>query len=128
MKTGRIILLLGLLLTGIIIYLNKCRNGQTEAAASVKGNPPPLMVNGVVISSQSFEEKIYSSGTLLANEEVEIRNEIPGRITRLVFKEGSKVIKGDLLLTLYDEDLVAQIKKLQLQKEVAEKIEQRQED
>jgi membrane fusion protein (multidrug efflux system) len=127
MKIGRIVLLLGLLLAGIIIYLNKCRNVQSEAVSG-KGNTPPLMVNGIIVLPQSFEEKIYASGTLLANEEVEIRNEIAGRITALVFKEGSKVRKGDLLLTLYDDDLLAQLKKLELQKEVAEKIEQRQKE
>ena len=75
-----------------------------------------------------FEEKIYSSGTILANDEVEIRNEIAGKITAIVFKEGTRVKKGDLLLTLFDDDLRAQVKKLELQKELNLKAVERQSD
>jgi membrane fusion protein (multidrug efflux system) len=74
------------------------------------------------------EDKIYASGTLIANEEVEIRNEIPGKVTAILFKEGTKVKKGDLLLTLYDDDLLAQLKKLELQQDILSKTEERQKD
>ena len=64
----------------------------------------------------------------MANEEVELRNEIPGRITDILFQEGSNIRKGDLLLTIYDSDLKAQLKKLKLQRDVAQKTEERQKD
>ena len=128
MKTSRVLLFLGLVLTGIIIYVNKCRNNQTESVMQNQKSLQPMMVNGIVVISQSIEDNIYASGTLVANEEVEIRNEISGRITAILFKEGTKVRKGDLLLTIYDSDLMAQLKKLQLQKDVAQKTEERQKD
>lgn len=113
---------------GIIIYVNKCSNEQSPAANQGRNNTQPLLVNGRVISPKPLEEKIFASGTILANDEVEIRNEIPGRVTSILFKEGKKVSKGELLITLYDDDLKAQHKKLLLQRELAQKTEERQRD
>lgn len=127
MKPGRILLILGILIVGTIIYFNKCNKEQAAGPGSSQKNQP-LQVNGVVISIQPIEEKIFSSGTLIANDEVEIRNEIPGRITSLLFREGTKVRKGELLITLFDEDLNAQLRKLESQKAIAQKTVERQQD
>jgi membrane fusion protein (multidrug efflux system) len=128
MKAGKILLLLGILLIGIIIYVNKCGGEKSEASLQKGNAPSTITVSGFVAASQPIEEKIYSSGTLIANEEVEIRNEIAGKITSILFKEGSQVKKGDLLVTIYDKDLRAQLKKLLSQKDIAEKSEERQKD
>ncbi len=128
MKTGRFILLLALLFIAVVVYINKCSSPSPTAMNPALAGKQPLKVNAIVVNSSSMENLIYASGTLLANEEVDIKNEIPGKITAIIFKEGSRVKKGDLLLTLYDDDLLAQLKKLQLQKEIAEKTEERQKD
>jgi len=128
MKPGRILLFLGVILFGVIIYMNKCRNNESPAVNQNKGGSQPMLVTGIIISTQNIQDNIYASGTILANEEVEIRNEVPGRVTSIRFKEGKKVSKGELLITLYDEDLKAQLRKLQLQKELAQKTEERQRD
>lgn len=128
MKTGRYILLFALLFMAIVVYINKCSTTSSTVMNPGIAGKQPLKVNAIVVNSSSMENLIYASGTLLANEEVEIKNEIAGKITAIIFKEGSRVKKGDLLLTLYDDDLLAQLKKLQLQKEIAEKSEERQKD
>ena len=127
MKIGRILLILCIIILGIIIYLNKFRGDHTEASPQNKSSQP-MMVSGIIVTTQDIEDKIFASGTLLAREEVEIRNEVAGRITSILFKEGTKIKKGELLLTLYDDDLIAQQKKLQLQKDVFQKTEERQKD
>jgi membrane fusion protein (multidrug efflux system) len=127
LKTGRIILIAAILLIGAVIYFNKFGNDKQKGPQQPQG-PQALNVNGVVVSYQRLEDNIFSSGTLLANDEVEIRNEIAGRITSLLFKEGTRVKKGELLLTIYDEDLTAQLRKLESQKAIAQKTVNRQED
>jgi membrane fusion protein (multidrug efflux system) len=127
MKTGKVLLLTAIVLLGIVVYLNKCKSPQQGLPQSIKSQQP-LLVTGIIASAGIFEEKIYSSGTILANDEVEIRNEIAGKITAIVFKEGTRVKKGDLLLTLFDDDLRAQVKKLELQKELNQKAVERQSD
>jgi len=79
-----------------------------------------LTVNGVVIEPRELEERIMVTGTILANEEVDIRSEISGRVTSINFREDSYVNKGGLLVRINDSELQAQLKKLELEKKLAE--------
>lgn len=128
MKTGRLLLILSLLLIGITIYFKKCNSSDKAGTPEASKGKQPLSVSAVIVTPEPLEYKLYASGTVMANEEVQLRNEVQGRITAINFQEGTKVRKGDLLVKLFDDDLKAQLKKLQLQKELAEKSESRQKD
>lgn len=128
MKTGTVIWITAIILLGIVVYFNKCKSPHEGSNPQTGKSQPPIIVTAIVVHAGMFEEKIYSSGTILANEEVEIRNEVAGKITAIVFKEGSRVKKGDLLVTLYDDDLRAQNKKLELQQDLNQKDVERQSD
>ncbi|MBL0330560.1 MAG: biotin/lipoyl-binding protein [Bacteroidetes bacterium] len=54
-----------------------------------------------------LSNEVYASGTIMANEEVELRPELSGKITQLNFTEGTKVTKGQLLVKINDADLQA---------------------
>ena len=130
MKPGRILLLLAVAMLFVVIYLNKCssnKSGNNSKATGSKSSSP-LAVSGVIVNTQTLSDQIYASGTLLSNNEVELRNEIPGKLMKLGFEEGSRVTKGDLLVKIDDSDLQAQLRKLLLDKELAEKDESRQRD
>lgn len=79
-----------------------------------------------VVQAKRLDEVIKSTGTILANEEVDIRSEISGRIVKLSLKEGDYVKKGTTLLKTFDDDLQAQLKKLEYSKKLAEENEYRQ--
>ena len=128
MKVGRLVVVLSLVLIGITIYFKKCNNVNSTAKADTNKGKPAVSVSAVVASPQELEYQIFASGSAMSNEEVQLRNEIPGKIVSINFKEGTKVNKGELLVKLYDDDLKAQLKKLLLQKELAEKMESRQKD
>ncbi len=128
MKKGRFLLLLVLFLIGITIYFKKCKSSEKNKKPEANKGTSVLGVSAVIVSPEPLDYKLYSSGTVLANEEVQLRNEVPGRIISINFKEGTKVNKGDLLVKLFDDDLKAQLKKLMLQKELAEKTTERQND
>jgi len=119
-------LIVVLLIISVVIYLNKCRNNAQ--APPPGGGAQPVMVSGLIVSPSVINDKIFSTGTILANQEVVLRNEIAGRVIQIYFKEGSRVNKGELLVKMFDNDLLAQLKKLTLQKELAEKNESRQKD
>lgn len=113
------------LIAGIIIY-NKVLHPKEEAPTSPAGGPPQVLpVAGFLVQTKSLENGVTASGTLLANENVELHAEVSGKITMLNLNEGSTVSKGTLLVKLYDADLQAQFKKLILQRETAEKTELR---
>jgi len=90
------------------------------------GNEQVLSVEGTVVKTSSVNQVVEVSGTILANENTEIRPEISGRIVRLNLREGAIVPRGTLLVKIYDGDLQAELKKLQVQLQIAEKTEERQ--
>ncbi len=77
------------------------------------------LVSVYVIKPQKLENSIYASGTIIANEEVELKPEMAGKIIALPLKEGVAVTKGELLVKINDADLQAQLKKIQSQYELA---------
>jgi membrane fusion protein, multidrug efflux system len=109
--------LLGLL---CCLFLLPGCTGNKKGSGDQKGGPGRVPVTGIIVAPRPMENNILSTGTLIANEEVTLRCEIPGRITRINFEEGSLVREGDLLVKINDEDLQAQLKKLQLDKKLAQ--------
>lgn len=106
-----------------------CKSEKKEMKSGGPGNsggPQTLEVEGMIVKTSSINEVIEVSGTILANEATEIRPEISGRIIQLNIREGSIVSQGSLLVKIYDADLQAQLKKLQVQLQIAEKAEERQ--
>jgi membrane fusion protein (multidrug efflux system) len=78
-----------------------------------------MMVSGIVVTSQPLDDIVISSGTVLASESVDLAAEPTGIVQTIAFKEGAHVMKNDVLLRLYDEDLQAQLKKTELQIQLA---------
>jgi membrane fusion protein, multidrug efflux system len=102
---------------------NKKSSAQLQQANSVK--PPPMQVETFIVHTQSLSEIIEVPGSLMANETTEIHPEISGRLVQLNIAEGKFVSKGALLAKIYDGDLQAQLKKLQVQLDLANTNEQR---
>ena len=113
------------LVAGIVVYNKVLHPKENTAPASKSGAPKDISVSGFVVQPKNLDNGIVASGTLLANEEVELHPEASGKITQLNLNEGNSVSKGTLLVKLFDADLQAQLKKLQLQKGSAEKTEMR---
>lgn len=78
-----------------------------------------LSVESIVLKPQRLRNQIFATGTLLANEEVELRPEISGRITGVYFDEGRRITKGELMLKINDRELLAEQKRKELQEKQA---------
>jgi len=103
----------------LILVTAGCK--EKSAPATSAGNAPrPVEVRGIVVQPRLLEQKITSTGSLLANEEVEVRPETSGRITAISFEEGTFVGKGSLLVKIDDSELQAQLKKLLLEEKLAQ--------
>lgn len=68
-----------------------------------------LPVRAVVLESGPMQDIIVSAGSVLPDEQVELSAEASGRIVSIHFTEGTKVKKGDLLVTINNADLQAQL-------------------
>lgn len=121
---------LNIFLLLVVVLFGSCKgedkketDKQPNSAAAA---PKPLTVDGVIAKTELTSGTIQTSGTILANEEVEIKSEVAGKITGIYFKEGQNVNKGQLLVKLNDDDLQAQIKKTEVEIKLAEEKEKRQ--
>lgn len=85
-----------------------------------------LLVNGIIASYTSLSKSVFATGTLLGDEEIELKSEISGKITKLNIKEGSPVRRGDLLVKLNDNDLQAQLRKAEERLKLLQVTESRQ--
>ncbi|KAB7731277.1 efflux RND transporter periplasmic adaptor subunit [Rudanella paleaurantiibacter] len=100
--------------------------GAGGGPAGGKAGGGPTSVGIMVVNTESLDEKILTTGTVVANEEVEIRSEVSGRVTSIGFREGDYVRRGTVLLRINDADLQAQLQKLNANRKLAEANEQRQ--
>jgi membrane fusion protein (multidrug efflux system) len=115
----------GALFIVIILMIASCSKKKQEAANRNARPQGPVAVDGFVVSESSISERIEVPGTLLPFEETFIRAEIGGRIVQLNIQEGNIVSKGTLLVKLFDKDLQAQLRKLEVQLKIKEKSEER---
>ncbi|WP_052273023.1 efflux RND transporter periplasmic adaptor subunit [Flavihumibacter solisilvae] len=100
--------------------------GPPAPGAGPRGGNQPTRVEAFLVKEASVSEKLEVPGSLIPFESTELRPEVSGRITQLNIREGQSVPQGALLVKLYDGDLQAQLKKLQVQLEMNEKTAQRQ--
>ncbi|HXV14877.1 MAG TPA: efflux RND transporter periplasmic adaptor subunit [Candidatus Krumholzibacteria bacterium] len=83
-------------------------------------------VRAVVLGTQSMTDRISTVGTILANEDVDVRSEISGRVEAISFAEGSRVAKGQLLVKIADAELRAQTARAESRLAIAESDAERQ--
>lgn len=89
-----------------------------------KGGSMPVDV--YLAKKQDNTQEIYASGTLVANEAVDLKPEMSGRIVKLNISEGNLVQKGQLIAKIYDADILARLKKNKYEEELAAQVEARQ--
>lgn len=104
----------------LLAAISGCESGSSQSGNRPGGKgAPPLPVEAVVVTPTQLENKIYATGTLLANEEVELRPEISGRVTGVYFEEGIRLNKGELMLKINDRELKAQLARIELEEKLA---------
>lgn len=115
MKLKYIIYALILIGLGYLVYYRITENKKISAAGTSMGGKGKagsgsgLQVEGVVVQASDFSNDLDVTGTLEANESVELRSEVSGLITSINFKEGANVSKGALLVKINDRDIQAQL-------------------
>jgi membrane fusion protein (multidrug efflux system) len=131
MKPKYIIYPLLILLIGYLFYNKfygaKAKEAAMQAGPGKKGKKGggAVPVNVMIVKDTAFSNAIDVTGSVDANEQVELRSETAGNITGIYFNEGGHVEKGQLLVKVYDKDLQASLKQIQVQILLAEQTEYR---
>jgi membrane fusion protein (multidrug efflux system) len=106
----------------LLILLTGCYGKSKDdapAAPPAASAPPATPVDGLVIRPVSLAEELEVTGSLVANQQVDIASELTRKIVRVNVKEGALVRTGDLLFQLDDQDLQAQLERLSQQEKLA---------
>jgi RND family efflux transporter MFP subunit len=102
------------LLLGLALPLAGCGKGDANAQA---GGPPPVSVAAVVQRQvQEFDE---FTARLEAPDTVEVRSRVAGQLTKVHFREGQLVKKGDPLFTVDPRPFAAEVARLEAQRAAA---------
>jgi len=83
-------------------------------------------VDAFIVSPSFLSLEITVTGELAAFNDVELKNEVAGRITMINLPEGKFVKEGTLLVKLYDADLQASLIKMESQLDIQQRILERQ--
>ncbi|MGB3946790.1 MAG: efflux RND transporter periplasmic adaptor subunit [Bacteroidia bacterium] len=114
-----IVLLVGSLLA-LKYFLFPSKNTSAGGAPIQQSKGVASAITAYVVKTEKLQNSVYASGTVLANEEVDLKPELAGKIVQLNIDEGASVSKGQLLVKINDAEFQAQLKKLQLENALAE--------
>ena len=126
-KKGKIIVIASVLLIIAALTIFKINDIQSKEAGQGGFGRGALGVEVKVLNGENLDKKIYSSGSILSDEEVELRAEASGKVISINFNEGKPVNKGDLLVKINDDELQAQLKIAEADLELAKQKEFRSE-
>ena len=119
LRRGRLLSAGLLLLFGAAAVLAWIRIPAKEAKA-----PPaprrvePIAVTGQRLRSTPFTEYITASGTLRADEAVDLQAEVSGRVVDIHLPEGKTVREGDVLVKIDDSVLRASLRRAEARREL----------
>ncbi len=133
-KTFKIVLAIAIPALIAAIFLIPALSGsQNESSASgperAQSERPErdnrLNVRAYIPETEVFTNQIFSTGTVLAYDEVMLQPEMSGRVISLRIDEGQRVQQGDLLVKLNDSDLRAEMRRAEYRENLARIREQR---
>ncbi|MEI8085235.1 MAG: efflux RND transporter periplasmic adaptor subunit [Paludibacter sp.] len=124
-KTTIWIAVIMVLLIGFFLKLAFTKSSEKDKKGDAK-EKTQKKVDAYIVNPTLLINEISVSGSLLAYDEVELKNEVAGRVVNINLPEGKFIKKGTLLVKLFDEDLQSNLKKLQTQYNIQQQIYKRQ--
>lgn len=113
-------------IVGIIAYRiteNKSEKVKNENNGS--GKKQATSVSGIVLKPKEFADNLSLSGSIEANEQIDLRSEVSGIVESINFKEGSTVAKGQILFKVNDLELRAQLAQVKTAQKLSSENERR---
>ncbi|MBS1552480.1 MAG: efflux RND transporter periplasmic adaptor subunit [Bacteroidetes bacterium] len=126
-KTVRnISVILLIIVVGVLLIVPKLLSDKKESGPGNQNQQnQTLPADAIIVRSGEHENEISTVGTVVANEQVDIKSELSRKITGIYFNEGTFVPAGKLLFKLDDADIVARLNKLRIDEDLNLKQEER---
>lgn len=120
-----VIAIIVIALGGMIAYRITKNKAESDKGNDKSGKKPATPVTVYVVKGQDFSNTISLSGSIEANEQIEIRSEVSGIVETIAFTEGSSVTKGQVLFKVNDIELRAQLAQAKTKESLASENERR---
>ncbi len=119
-STGSLVALSGVALLLLLLALPQISATLTGPAdtGSQQRQSSATSVDATVVRPGPIANRLQTTGTLRADESVALTAEASGRVTQILFEEGQRVEKGDLLVQINDAELQAEKQRLQYRLEL----------
>ncbi len=85
------------------------RDDAPASAGGSRDNTLPVYTH--TVEAAPLEEVVTATGTVLADEAVQLTSEVAGLVTKVNFDEGTRVSAGDLLFQTNDAELRAELER-----------------
>jgi len=118
-----------ILIIGLVLFFLKDRifeSSETSKAPTPAAFNQAIPVNAIILKPSVVDDKITVTGAISPDESVELKSEVSGRVEKINFNEGRYVQRGQLLISLNDDELSAQMEGLTYRKKLLEESEYRQ--
>jgi membrane fusion protein (multidrug efflux system) len=93
--------------------------GPAAAASAAAGASRPVTVEVARVEISKLVDDVQAVGSLRSRQGVVLRPEVSGRVTRLNFRDGERVRRGQLLVQLDDQLPQAQVKQSEAELSIA---------
>jgi membrane fusion protein (multidrug efflux system) len=113
------------ILSVIVIAGCTAKANDNKEASAIPAVTRAVPVDGAIVLPASLKEELEITGSIAANQQVDIVSELTRKIIRVNVKEGSNVKQGQLLFELDNADLQAQLDRLKQQEKLAQLNEER---
>ena len=94
---------LGILITGLVAVAGAASPPSLAAQTQMNQGRPPI----VTVQSGRDTSSVTLGGTVVAYKQVALTAQIPGRVEFIAGREGEEFSKGDILVAVDDDDLLA---------------------
>jgi membrane fusion protein (multidrug efflux system) len=116
----------GLVVVGLVAWPKLGGSDASGGGGGPRGGGGPASVTAYVAEAVPMRDRIRATGSLQADEAVDLAVETSGRVTGIFFDEGSAVRRGQLLLRINSAELRAQRERVRTRIELAQTREGRQ--
>lgn len=113
-------------LGGLISYrISENKKAKEETSGGGGGEKKPTAVNGIVVQPEDFSNSLSLSGSIDANEQIQLTSEVSGIAEKIYFIEGTTVKQGQVLVKINDIELRAQSNEAATRQKLASENERR---
>lgn len=100
-----ILAIVAIVAIGLFFRSRSAKQGAASAGGPGAGGPQIRTVRTVPVATGTIVERLAITGSLKANQNIDLNSKISGRVSAVYVSEGQRVRRGQLLATLDDADL-----------------------